>query len=157
MGVQRHQKQHQATATCKDIWVSIPTSSECSLTCLGMRTMHFIVKCSVLIPRQVSEACWNCDLKFSEPLKHITTSCISTLNVQIVFWDDLVDTLSPNCRVFLSGLDNKNFYMYCWENASLSLQMKFETKTNTLHSWKYVQTMYAVLLMCIMAHNLVST
>ena len=51
----------------------------------------------------------NCGLGISDPLKHINTSCISTFNVQTAFWDYLVDVLSPNCTVFLSGLDNEEF------------------------------------------------
>ena len=70
-----------------------------------LKLMHFIVKRSVL----VSEVCRNCGLDISDPLKHIITSYISTLNVRTVFWDYLEDALSPNCSVFLSGLDHEEF------------------------------------------------
>ena len=84
------------------IWQVANTPTELKLT-------HFIVKWSVLIPRQVSEVCRNCGLEFSYPLKHITTPSISILNVRTVFWDYLIDALSSNCSVFLSGLDNEEF------------------------------------------------
>ena len=48
-------------------------------------------------------------LEFSDPIYHIVTSCLSTLDARTTFWDYLVDTLSPNCCVHLSSLDNEQF------------------------------------------------
>ena len=85
------------------IWQAPSTTAE-------LKRLHFIIKCSVLIPRKSSEICQNCGLEFTDPINHhITTSCISTLTVRTIFWDYLVDTLTPNCSVFLSSLDNEEF------------------------------------------------
>ena len=84
------------------LWKAASTPAEVKL-------MHFTITCSVLIPREVTEVCRNCGIVFTDPLSHITTSCIATLNVRTTFWDYIVDTLSPSCSVFLSGLDNEEF------------------------------------------------
>ena len=82
---------------------------QCAGTPAEGKLMHFTIKCLVLIPREVTEVCRNCGIVFTDPLSHITTSCIATLNVRTTFWDYIVDTLSPSCSVFLSGLDNEEF------------------------------------------------
>ena len=84
------------------LWQAASTPAEVKL-------MHFTIKCLVLIPREVTEVCRNCGIVFTDPLSHITTSCIATLNVRTTFWDYIVDTLSPSCSVFLSGLHNEEF------------------------------------------------
>ena len=94
------------------LWKAASTPAEVKL-------MHFTITCSVLIPREVTEVCRNCGIVFTDPLSHITTSCIATLNVRTTFWDYIVDTLSPSCSVFLSGLDNEEFLYILFGSNSL--------------------------------------
>ena len=84
------------------IWQAASTPAE-------LKLMHFVAKCAVLPPKSTIETCRNCMLEFSDPIYHIVTSCLSTLDVRTTFWDYPVDTLSPNCSVHLSSLDNEQF------------------------------------------------
>ena len=61
------------------IWQAPSTPAELEL-------MHFIIKCSVLIPRKSSEICQNCGFAFTDPLKNIMHIEINRSNSSGIIW-----------------------------------------------------------------------